>query len=455
LNNSLPIETTTNQRPSIERIDRQQRNISILWKDGHRSVFHHIWLRDNCTCLQCGDRSGGHRYLELGSIDPDITPDEVSIDSSGSLQIRWDGDGHRSNYAPAWLLEHCYSADSIAKQRQQPILWDSTFNGKIPEWDYDRVITDELIRLQMFQCINDYGFAIINGVPVLEDQIEGLAEIFGFIRETHYGRIFDLISTPQQRILAQTAHAIRPHNDELFRDPIFAAYDSFLYTYYFGFPPEDWPPGIDTYSAADGTSFSAPLVAGYLGLLRSQCSGISLSQARQVLHDSAADIGPNGYDAETGHGRLNMVIPDNCPTSSGNTQPTAVINGDLTVVDTAKPGSERVVLDGSGSFDAEDGNLLAEYLWSWAGQSSGSASGATLSVQLAVGDYDVSLTVTDSGGEINTASAAVYVLPKGGGGGGEDPGDSSGGNEKGAKKCNDGIDNDGDGAIDSGDLGCR
>ena len=220
MNNSLPIETTTSQRPSIERIDRQQRNISILWKDGHRSVFHHIWLRDNCTCSQCGDRSGGHRYLELGSIDPDITPDEVSIDSSGSLQIRWNGDGHRSNYAPAWLLEHCYSADSIAKQRQQPILWDSTFNGKIPEWDYDRVITDELIRLQMFQCINDYGFAIINGVPVLEDQIEGLAEIFGFIRETHYGRIFDLISTPQQRILAQTAHAIRPHNDELFRDPI-------------------------------------------------------------------------------------------------------------------------------------------------------------------------------------------------------------------------------------------
>jgi subtilisin family serine protease len=236
---------------------------------------------------------------------------------------------------------------------------------------------------------------------------------------------------------------------------VFAAYDSFLYTYYFGFPPEDWPPGIDTYSAADGTSFSSPLVAGYLGLLRSQCPGISLSQVRQVLQGNAVDIDPNGYDAETGHGRLNMVIPDNCPTSSGNTQPTAVINGDLTVVDTAKPGSERVVLNGSSSFDAEDGNLLAEYLWRWTGQSSGSAGGATLSVQLSVGDYDVSLTVTDSGGEIDTASAAVSVLPKGGGGDGGDPGDSSGGNERGAKKCNDEIDNDGDGAIDGDDLGCR
>jgi len=45
-------------------------------------------------------------------------------------------------------------------------------------------------------------------------------KLFGFIRQTHYGRVFDLISTPQQRILAQTSHAIRPHNDENFRDPI-------------------------------------------------------------------------------------------------------------------------------------------------------------------------------------------------------------------------------------------
>jgi subtilisin family serine protease len=236
---------------------------------------------------------------------------------------------------------------------------------------------------------------------------------------------------------------------------VFAAYDSFLYTYYFGFPPEDWPPGIDTYSAASGTSFSAPLVAGYLGLLRSQCSDISPSQARQFLHDNAADIGLSGYDSETGHGRLAMVIPDTaqCPSPSG--VPTAKIQGDTTVVDTGKPGSELVSLDGSGSQVGDGGYLLTDYSWHWDGQEIGSASGATLSVQLAVGDYNVSLTVTDSNGAMNTASAAVSVLPKGGGGNGGDPVDSSGGNEKGAKKCNDGIDNDGDGDIDDDDLGCK
>jgi len=220
LNNSPLIESPTEQKLSIDSIERQQRCIVITWKDGHRSVFHHIWLRDNCTCSQCGDRSGGHRYLELGSIDPDIVPDEISVDASGSLYIRWAEDAHITSYSPAWLREHSYSTGSIAGRRQQPVLWDSDLDDKIPEWDYRQVIADESIRLQMFQRINDYGFAILNEVPIEEDQIERLAEIFGFIRQTHYGRVFDLISTPQQRILAQTAHAIRPHNDELFRDPI-------------------------------------------------------------------------------------------------------------------------------------------------------------------------------------------------------------------------------------------
>jgi alpha-ketoglutarate-dependent taurine dioxygenase/DUF971 family protein len=205
---------------SIQHIDRQQRQLILTWGDGHHSGFHHIWLRDNCTCSECGDRSGGHRYLELGSIDPDITPIEVSVDGSGSLQIKWAGDNHRSSYPASWLRANCYSVEAIAERRHQPTLWDSQLNNKIQNWDYTEIITNSATRLKMFQLINDYGFALIDGVPTEQDQIENLAAIFGFIRQTHYGRVFELKSTPQQRILAQTAHAIRPHTDEQFRDPV-------------------------------------------------------------------------------------------------------------------------------------------------------------------------------------------------------------------------------------------
>jgi DUF971 family protein len=205
---------------SIQNVAQQQRQLVLSWSDGRQSKFHHIWLRDNCACSECGDRSGGHRYLELSSIDPDITPDEVSVDDSGSLQIKWAGDDHRSSYAAVWLRENCYSVEAITERRHQPILWDCQLNDNIEEWDYGEIITNPPTRLAMFEHINDYGFAVINAVPKELDQIQELAAIFGFIRQTHYGRVFELISTPQQRILAQTAHAIRPHTDEQFRDPV-------------------------------------------------------------------------------------------------------------------------------------------------------------------------------------------------------------------------------------------
>ena len=204
----------------ISSINRQGNHIGIDWNNGDHSLFHHIWLRDNCRCQQCGDRSGGHSYLETGSISADITPAEVSLDASGSLVINWKNDGHLSQYSAAWLSANCYSAKAVAARRRQPDLWDSSISSKLPSCDFEQIRIDDAARLKMFESIEEHGFVIIDGLTSKPEQIEQLAAVFGFIRETHYGRVFDLISTPQQRILAQTSHAIRPHNDELFRDPI-------------------------------------------------------------------------------------------------------------------------------------------------------------------------------------------------------------------------------------------
>ena len=81
-------------------------------------------------------------------------------------------------------------------------------------------------------------------------------------------------------------------------------------------------PGLDAYEfVSQGTSFSAPLVSGYIGLLLSQHPGATLEQLRQVLRSYAVDIldpegvGSNlvGYDQYTGFGRVRMVIPANLP----------------------------------------------------------------------------------------------------------------------------------------------
>jgi subtilisin family serine protease len=92
------------------------------------------------------------------------------------------------------------------------------------------------------------------------------------------------------------------------------------YSYLLGDP--DTVPGLDAYEfVSQGTSFSAPLVSGYIGLLLSYHPTATLSQLRQVIRSYAVDIldpegvGSNlvGYDQYTGFGRLRMVIPPNLP----------------------------------------------------------------------------------------------------------------------------------------------
>jgi subtilisin family serine protease len=201
---------------------------------------------------------------------------------------------------------------------------------------------------------------------------------------------------------------------------VFAAYDSLLYQL-LGDP--SWPPGADTYSFADGTSFSAPLVTGYLALIRSQFPQATTAQLRSTLRDNAdASIGLPGYDAESGFGRVQMVIPVDMPTST-NQAPVADISGDvngvLTFNDTGKSGEQTVTVDGSSSSDPD--GFIQSYSWSWSGSdgSGGAASGAAISVTLLVGPvYEFSLIVTDDQGTPSTAdTVTVTVAPKSGGGG--------------------------------------
>ena len=81
---------------------------------------------------------------------------------------------------------------------------------------------------------------------------------------------------------------------------------------------ESVEPGTDAYGNSNGTSFSAPLVAGYVGLLTSRFPDATLNEIRQVIRSNAIDLpdpegtGDNlpGYDAFSGFGRLRMVMPN-------------------------------------------------------------------------------------------------------------------------------------------------
>ena len=195
------------------------RSIAIEWADGHISTFHNIWLRDNCSCETCGDHSGGARFFELNMMSDDLSLAKATADK-GMIELTWNSDGHVTHYDTSWLRAHCLSADERTERRHKPILWDNSITGHVPEADYMRALTDDVEKLKIFDAVRDYGICLLRNVPAESEETEKLAALIGFIRETHYGRIFEIRSTPNPVLVANQPVPLRPHTDENFRETL-------------------------------------------------------------------------------------------------------------------------------------------------------------------------------------------------------------------------------------------
>ena len=78
---------------------------------------------------------------------------------------------------------------------------------------------DSRERERTLRAVIRDGFALLTGVPANEGMVLVVAESFGFVRETNYGRLFNVRVEPAPGNLACTSREISPHTDNPYRDP--------------------------------------------------------------------------------------------------------------------------------------------------------------------------------------------------------------------------------------------
>ena len=65
-----------------------------------------------------------------------------------------------------------------------------------------------------------FGFVIFERVPAEPGTVLKVGAMFGFTRETNFGALFNVRSTPDANDLAYTAIALDPHTDNPYRTPV-------------------------------------------------------------------------------------------------------------------------------------------------------------------------------------------------------------------------------------------
>jgi gamma-butyrobetaine hydroxylase len=193
----------------------QDSRLRIEWPDGHESRFHAIWLRDNCQCSDCRHPSG-QRLLDTRAIADDVALAGAEA-RNGVVEATF-ADGHEGRWDAGWLRANCYCAAEERAPRTRR-LWDASIQHELPVRRYADVAGGGEGLRAWLAAVDELGFAILTGGPREPETVTRTAELFGFVRETNYGRLFDVRSVVDPTNLAYTGLGLGAHTDNPYREP--------------------------------------------------------------------------------------------------------------------------------------------------------------------------------------------------------------------------------------------
>ena len=190
-----------------------------LLLDGTPHRFHAIWLRDNARDAGTRSSGNGQKLITLLDIPSDTRIAEAGW-SGDALTVRFEPEGKIVEFDPDWLLAHAYdkaSPPGAGWTGEAVTRWDSSLC--LPAEEYRAVATDKAARLRWLEQVRRYGFARLTGAPAVPGTVTEIAELFGYVRETNYGRLFDVRAEINPSNLAYTNLGLQAHTDNPYRDP--------------------------------------------------------------------------------------------------------------------------------------------------------------------------------------------------------------------------------------------
>ncbi|GHD50865.1 gamma-butyrobetaine hydroxylase [Thalassobaculum fulvum] len=192
-------------------------DVVVTWEDGIASRFDFWWLIDNSPMPEHVNRTTREPTLDLSALPDDFHATAATVEAGGGLYVTWSHGVSASRYHPGWLAAHAYDAPAgggfDADDRPRPVTWDAAAMAEPPSFDGSRILEDDAALEAWLTAVAVYGFGRLRGVPVEPGTVERVARRIGTVRETNFGRVFDVRSKVDPDSNAYTALELTPHVD--------------------------------------------------------------------------------------------------------------------------------------------------------------------------------------------------------------------------------------------------
>ena len=190
--------------------------------EGPTRRFHAIWLRDNAPDPETRAPGNGQRLVALRDIPAETRLAAAEVDG-GLLRVSFAPEDKDVEFDLSWLEEHAYDRPRPAEKGwlgEAVTPWNSNLMSAVPVGDFqDLAKGGEALRDWLGQ-VNRYGFGKVENGPVEEGSLFKVVDLFGYVRETNYGRHFEVRTEVNPTNLAFTGLGLQAHTDNPYRDPV-------------------------------------------------------------------------------------------------------------------------------------------------------------------------------------------------------------------------------------------
>ncbi len=199
--------------------------LRLTWQGGETARFHAIWLRDNALDPETRSPSNGQRLITLQEIPSDTRIAEARL-VEGDLRLRFEPEDKAVVFPAAWLRRHRYDGGARAEVGRVAAgveTWDGAFDMARATARFDAVTAGDQAGEQALRDwlghVRRAGLAMLTDGPLESGALTEVAALFGFIRETNYGRWFEVRTEVDPINLAYTGLGLQAHTDNPYRDP--------------------------------------------------------------------------------------------------------------------------------------------------------------------------------------------------------------------------------------------
>lgn len=197
-------------------------SVAVTLSDASKFRFHAIWLRDNAWDDCTRSPGNGQRLITLGEIPAETVISQAKIKDE-RLHLTFLPEGRTISFDGAWLIENAYDRPPPHTRGwtgPEIETWDAALGSNIPLAGFSEVAGDRDALARWLAGVRRFGFGKLDGGPVKPEALLEVAALFGYVRETNYGRYFEVRTEVNPTNLAYTGLGLQAHTDNPYRDPV-------------------------------------------------------------------------------------------------------------------------------------------------------------------------------------------------------------------------------------------